>query len=247
MGRPEARWRGWQRRAGTLDVESDKYQVGRTRSLQCDTPLVGSAQHEARASVGLSQQQRLGRLLALNASMIAALFVVGALSRSLGVLAAGGDYLADSTAILLGLLAIRLRDRHGNQRATTYVALVNAAILIVITAVVFVEATRRLLTHSPHVAGLPVLIVSAISASAMVAGAVILGPDASREDLHMRSVLLDTIADGLSSAAVAVVGAVIYLTRRFFWLDAAVAIIIGVVIAVAAGRLLHDVIRTLRK
>lgn len=219
---------------------------GHGAETQPDGLAYRSIRPEDGAGTGLNQQQRLGRLLALNASMITALLVVGVLAHSLGVLAAGGDYLADSTAILLGLFAIRLRDRHGNRQATTYVAFGNAAILVVITTVVFVEAARRLLTHSPHVAGLPVLIVSAVSTLAMVAGAVILGRDAGGEDLHMRSVRLDTIADGLSSAAVAVVGAVIYVTHRYFWLDAAVAIIIGVVIAVAASRLLRDVIRALR-
>jgi divalent metal cation (Fe/Co/Zn/Cd) transporter len=57
----------------------------------------------------------------------------------------------------------------------------------------------------------------------------------------MRSVLLDTLSD--AAAAVAVAGGVIALAHRFYWLDAALAAVIGVVIGVAAARLLNDAVR----
>lgn len=69
----------------------------------------------------------------------------------------------------------------------------------------------------------------------MVAGALILGADAGSEDLHMRSVLLDTVADALTSAAVAATGAAIYLTHGSYWLDPAVAIIIRLIIGCGAA------------
>ena len=62
----------------------------------------------------------------------------------------------------------------------------------------------------------------------------------------MRSVLLDTLADGGASAAVAIAGGLIALTQRFYWLDPALAAIIAVVIGVAAIRLLVDGITELR-
>jgi len=92
----------------------------------------------------------------------------------------------------------------------------------------------------------PVVIVSVISALVMLAGAAILGFGAGSEDLHMRSVLLDTLSDGAAAAAVAVAGAVIAVTQRFYWLDPTLAAIIAVVIAVAALNLLTDGIRELR-
>ena len=54
----------------------------------------------------LSQRRRLGILLGLNALMIVALVIVGFSAHSLGVLAAGVDYAADSAAILLGIIAV---------------------------------------------------------------------------------------------------------------------------------------------
>lgn len=194
----------------------------------------------------MSQQKRLRYLLALNVAMITGLIIVGLTSHSLGVLAAGGDFIADSFAIGLGLLAVYLRDNHGSRQAPTYVALINGLLLLAITVGVIVTAVSRLLTLNPEVHGLPVLIVSVISTFVMVAGALILGKSAGNEDLHMRSVLLDTLADGLAAAGVAVVGAIIYFTHGLYWLDSLVAIIIGIVIGFGAIRLLNDVVKTLR-
>lgn len=194
-----------------------------------------------------SQRRRLSIVLALNVSMIVGLVVVGLAAHSLGVLAAGGDYVADSAAICLGLLAVTVRDRVGDHsRAPTYVAAVNSLALLVVTVLVVTEAVRRLVHGTHPVQGLPVLIVSAVATAVMLIGVFVLGTDAGEEDLHMRSVLLDTAADGLASAAVAVSGLVIALTGRFYWLDPALAVAIGVVIGYGAIRLLRDARTALR-
>lgn len=195
----------------------------------------------------MTQTRRLSLVLTLNLLMIVGLVVVGLRAQSLGVLAAGGDYVADSAAILLGIIAVGIRDRSGpGSRATHVVALVNGSALLAVTIFVIVAAVRRLAGGTPEVHGLPVLIVSAIATVVMVGGAVILGRDAASEDVHMRSVLLDTVSDALTSAAVAVVGGVIYFAHGLYWLDPTVAIVIGVVIGVGAIGLLRDVVRELR-
>lgn len=133
----------------------------------------------------VTQRRRLTILLALNVSMIVGLIVVGLLSRSMGVLAAGGDYVADSAAILLGIIALTVRERVGpTSRALTYVAAISATALLVVTVFVLVAATRRLLHGTPVIHGLPVLIVSALATGVMVAGVFVLGTGAGREDLH---------------------------------------------------------------
>lgn len=195
-----------------------------------------------------SQRRRLTVLLAMNVAMIIGLVVVGVLTRSLGVLAAGGDYVADSAAILLGIVAVAARQRRGpHSKAPTYVAAVNATALLVVTAFVLIEAVRRLVNGTPEIHGLPVVIVSTIATAVMVAGVFVLGTDAGSEDLHMRSVLVDTVADALASAAVAVSGAVIYVTGRYFWLDSVLSLAIAVLIGTAAVRLLVNVVRALRQ
>lgn len=180
--------------------------------------------------------------------MIAGLLIVGLTSHSLGVLAAGGDYVADSAAIALGLLAIKLRDdRHGHPRATTVVAAINASFLFIVTAFIIVESVHRLSSHTPIIQGLYAMIISIIATIAMVIGAVIIAGDKAEGDLHMRSVLLDTVADGASSAAVAITGGIIYFAKGLYWLDSAVALVIGLVIGFTALKLLRDVIKALRQ
>ena len=195
----------------------------------------------------MSQRRRLLAVLGLNVAMIAVLVVVGLAAGSLAVLGEGADCAADSVGLLLGVLAVTVRDRRGaTSRAPVVVAAVNGIALLVVTGLVLAGAVRRLVVGTPEVHGLPVLIASAVAAGVLGAGALVLGRDAGGEDLHMRSVLLDTVADAVTAAAVAVTGAVILVAPRLAWLDSGVAVLVGGVVAVAAVRLLRDVVRALR-
>jgi cobalt-zinc-cadmium efflux system protein len=195
----------------------------------------------------MTQQKRLSLVLALNLVMITGLVLVGLSSHSLGVLAAGGDFAADSAAIILGILAIQIsKHPHGHPKATTYVAFINALALLTVTTVVIYEGIHRLTSHVPKVEGLPVLIISVIATIFMVVSVFILGKDAGKEDLHMRSVFLDTVSDAVASTAVAVSGAIIYFAKGLYWLDSALAILIGLVIGYQAVKLLRDVLIALR-
>jgi cobalt-zinc-cadmium efflux system protein len=62
----------------------------------------------------------------------------------------------------------------------------------------------------------------------------------------MRSVLLDTIADAVTSAAVAVCGAVILIANGLYWIDSVVALGISAVVGYTALRLIKDVAVALR-
>ncbi len=197
-----------------------------------------------------SQRRRLGVVLALNLSLIAGLIVAGLAAHSISVLAAAGDTAADSVALILGLVAVAIRDRTdgdpSRSKATTFVAIINGAWLLMVTGFVAVTALHRLRAGSPEVHGVPMLVMSAISAVVLLLGAWVLGERAAAEDLHMRSVLLDTLADAAAAGAVALAGTVIAVTGRFYWLDSVVALVIGVVIAAAAVKLLYDGVRALR-
>lgn len=189
-------------------------------------------------------------VLALNLAMILALVGVGLAAGSLAVLSAAGDFAADSVALVLGLIAVVVRDRTvgstGRHPATTVVALVNGAILLIGSVVVLGAAALRLRAGAPPVLGVPVLLVSLTSAVVMALGAVVLGLQSHHEDLHMRSVLLDTVADGAAALAVAVGGAVIAWTHGMFWIDPVLGGLIAVLVAVSAVRLIADAVRDLR-
>src|SRR5579862_4844029 len=194
----------------------------------------------------VTKDARLTLVLLANVAMVVALVVVGLASRSLGVLAAGGDYLGDAAGVALSLVALRVsRRRRGDQRALSYAALANATLLLAVTAVVIAEALRRLIAGAPHIEGLPVIVVSTIAGAVMAACALVIGT-VERDDVNMRSVMLDTLADGASAAGVAVSGAVILAAHGVYWLDSGVALAIAVIIAYHAIKLIRDVLERLR-
>ncbi|HWS46595.1 MAG TPA: cation diffusion facilitator family transporter, partial [Acidimicrobiia bacterium] len=181
----------------------------------------------------MSKSARLGVVLGLNLSLIAALVIVGVAAHSLGVIAEGIDYLADAAAIVISLIAIRLaripptpRHPRGYPKATMIAALVNAGWLLALAILVAAGSMRRLVAGAGHVHGLAVLIISSVAALVMLLGAFILRGDGDDTDLNMRAVLLDTAADAAAAAGVAIVGAIIYIAQGAYWLDPLAALAI---------------------
>lgn len=197
-----------------------------------------------------SQRRRISIVLALNAALIVGLVVAGLAANSVSLLAAAGDTVGDCVGLVLGLIAIALRDRDPDhphaQRPIAVAALVNATLLLLVTIGVGVESVLRLAEGSPEVDGLPVVIASVVTVVVMLAGAAVLGLSAAREDLHMRSVLIDAFADAAAAAGVAIAGAVILVTGGWFWLDPVLALVISAVVAVAAVRLGVKAVSALR-
>ncbi|MHB1987241.1 MAG: cation diffusion facilitator family transporter [Acidimicrobiales bacterium] len=199
----------------------------------------------------MTRSSRLLIVLVLNLALVVGLIAVGISAHSLGVLAAGVDYLADAAAIGVALLAIRMtRQSRGHSRANAVAALVNGGWLAVLSILIIASATDRLISGTPAVHGLPVLVASSIAAVVMAVAALILRGDDdgdSDEALSLRAVLLDTAADAAAAAGVAISGAIIFVTRRFDWLDPAVALVIAVVIGYHTLRLLNSVLTAVRR
>ena len=194
----------------------------------------------------MSQEKRLSLVLVVNLTMIAGLIVVGLSSHSLGVLAAGGDYLADAAAIGISLLALWL-SRHPTRfrKATSWAALINVVFLLIVTLIVIIEAIRRLSDQTYQIDALPVIIVSMIAAIVMVVSAFILDGDEQDDDLNMQSVLLDTLADAAAATSVAIAGGIILTLHGFYWLDPVVALGVSIIIIYHALKLLRRVITEL--
>jgi cation diffusion facilitator family transporter len=215
----------------------------------------------------VSRTARLWTVLAANLALVVGLVVVGSTAHSVGVWAEGADYLADAAAIGVSLLAIHLSRRTSSRRpggfprATRYAAAVNAGWLLVLCLLVVAGAVDRLVRGVREVHGLPVLVVSGVAAVVMLGGALLLGGDVDDDDdrdadaghdadegeeLNVRAVLLDTAADAAAATGVAAAGAVIFATGRLYWLDPAVALVIAVVVAWHAVRLLRRIRAALR-
>jgi len=192
----------------------------------------------------VTRARRLGLVLAVNLAMVVSLLLVGLLAHSLGVLAAGADYLGDALGAGLSLLALRRARRDDRSRASSGAALANASFLLVVTLVVGAEGVRRFIEGAPAVHGVPVIVVSVIAAGAMIACAIILGD--VEGDLSMESVMLDTVADAAAAVGVAVSGTVILVAHGLYWLDSLVALVIAAVVAYHALRLMRRAGRALR-
>lgn len=206
----------------------------------------------------MSRRQRLVVVLVLNLALVAGLVTVGVTAHSLAVLAEGTDYLLDAAGVGVALLALHLAARPasrarpgGYPHATSIAALINAGWLLVLELLVAGAAIDRLVTGTPQVHGLPVLVVSGIAALVMTAGALVLHGDTDDDgtqerDLSVAAVLLDTVADAAAAAGVAAAGAIILATGGWYWLDPAAALAIAVVVAYHALALLRNVRRRLR-
>jgi cobalt-zinc-cadmium efflux system protein len=199
----------------------------------------------------VSRVQRLAVVLLLNLGLVTALVLVGLAAHSLAVLAAGADYLADAAAIGVSLLAIWLAARPGGYpNATNIAALVNAGWLLILNVGIAVAAIQHLAAGAHRVEGLPVLVVSAIAAAVMLAGALVLGSDADGddggEDLNVKAVLLDTAADAAAAAGVAASGAIILGVGGWYWLDPATALVIAVIVGYHALKLTRKITAALR-
>ena len=208
----------------------------------------------------MSRAQRLFVVLVLNLALVAGLVAVGVTAHSLAVFAEGSDYLLDAAGVGVALLAIRLSARpasrarpQGYPNATSFAALINGGWLLVLELLVAGAAVDRLITGTPQVDGLPVLVVSGIAALMMTGGALILHGDADdgeggaeERDLSVAAVLLDTLADAAAAAGVAAAGGIILATGGWYWLDPAVALAVAVVVAYHALMLILKVLGRLR-
>ena len=185
----------------------------------------------------MSRSRRLSVVLLLNLALVAGLIVVGVAAHSLAVFAEGGDYLLDAAGVGVALLA-----------ANRVAALINAGWLLALQLLVAAAAAYRLITGTPEVDGLAVLVVSGVAAVVMAIAALVLSGgtdddgDGQREDLSVKAVLLDTVADSAAAAGVAITGGVILAMRGWYWLDPAVALVIAVVVAYHAVRLIRKVL-----
>jgi cobalt-zinc-cadmium efflux system protein len=193
----------------------------------------------------VSRSSRLAIALGLNVTLVVAQVTFGLAAHSLGLLSDAGHNLTDVAAVLISIVAVRYARRgpttarsYGFHRSTILAALANSAAIVAVTLAIIYEAVRRF-SHPGHVRGGLVVIV-ALVAFALNAGAGLALHEHGRHDLNMRAALLHMAGDALASLGVAVAGAVILITGRFMWLDPAVSVGIALLIAVEAYRLVRQ-------
>jgi len=184
--------------------------------------------------------------LVLTLTFAAVEFVVGWWGGSLALMADAGHMLTDSTALGLAAVAAwistRPADRNhswGHGRAEIIAALINGAAMLVLVAVIAVNAFDRFQNPVP-VRGLAVMAVAAVGLLINLAVLKVLhgGQEPGHENINVRGAILHVLGDLLGSVAALASGAVIWATG---WtpIDPILSLLICALILVAALRLMR--------
>jgi cobalt-zinc-cadmium efflux system protein len=158
----------------------------------------------------------------------------GLLSGSLALLSDALHNLSDTFATFIAYLATLIGRREANQKKTygykrleILAALINAVILIVMSAFLIREAWFRLQEPAP-VNSMIMLVVGMIGLLANLYAVLILRKDASRS-INVKAAYVHLIADSLSSVVV-ILGSVMIRIFQVDWLDPLITVLISIYI-----------------
>jgi cobalt-zinc-cadmium efflux system protein len=196
---------------------------------------------------GASAEADRGRLwiaLALILGLMAGEVIAGIVANSLALLSDAAHMLTDAAAIGLSLLALRLSRRppggamtFGLKRVEILSAQVNGVTLLVLAAVIGIEAVRRLI-DPPSVEGGLVLFVALagiainLSATAVLAGA-------NRESLNVEGSYQHILTDLYAFIGTAI-AAILIITTGFERADPIVSVLVAGLMLRSAYSLLRD-------
>ncbi|MGC4112299.1 MAG: cation diffusion facilitator family transporter [Nocardioides sp.] len=183
----------------------------------------------------------LGLLVAFMVGEVVAAFLAG----SLALLSDAGHMLSDAGALGAALWAMHLATRpessrwtFGLKRAEILSAAANGVTLLVVAAVVLVEAVRRLVTGDADVAGAPVIVVALVGCVVNVAVAWLIAK-ADRSSLNVEGAYQHILTDLYGFAATVVAGVVIVSTG-WAQADAVASLVVVALMARASWGLLRD-------
>jgi cobalt-zinc-cadmium efflux system protein len=165
--------------------------------------------------------------------------IVALVSGSLALLSDAGHMLTDAASIAVALWAMGLAARpavgawtYGLKRAEILSALGNGVTMLVIAAVVAVEAIRRLVDSHPEVQGGPVLVVALVGIVVNIAATWLLAK-ANRSSLNVEGAYQHILTDLYGFIGTAIAATIILTTG---WMKAdAIASLIVVALMIHAG------------
>src|SRR5579875_431500 len=151
---------------------------------------------------------------------------------SIALLADAGHILTDVVAAVMGLAAVTLARRgspapartYGWHRAEVFTAVVNAALLVGVSAYIAYQAFRRL-TDTPDVPGVPMIVVALAGLATNVVVAVLLRSHAG-QSLAVRGAYLEVVADTVGTLGVLVAG-LVTVTTHWAYADVVVAVLVA--------------------
>ncbi len=193
-----------------------------------------SHQHSSGHSHLHSTGFRLLLTMVLNFVITLAEMIGGVLSGSLSLLSDALHNFSDGISVLLSYLALKLKEREhsyrhtfGLKRAEILAAVINSAVLLLISGYLFYHAFRRFATPT-EITGSLMSVVAGIGLLANVLGTVLLHRD-SRHSLNIKSAYLHLLSDAISSVGV-LLGGLAIIFWKVYWVDPALTILINLYI-----------------
>jgi cobalt-zinc-cadmium efflux system protein len=191
-----------------------------------------------------TDRSRLWIALALIVGLMAGEVVAGIVANSLALLSDAAHMLTDAAAIGLALLALRLSRRppggamtFGLKRVEILSAQVNGVTLLVLAAVIGIEAVRRLIDPPSVEAGLVLFVALAGIAINLIATAVLSG--ANRKSLNVEGSYQHILTDLYAFIGTAV-AAILILTTGFERADPIASVLVATLMLRSALGLLRD-------
>jgi cobalt-zinc-cadmium efflux system protein len=193
--------------------------------------------HVHASSTG-NMQRVLRFSLAATLAYVLLTLLAGLRAHSLALISEAGHNASDALALVLSFVAVHFQTRpatdkktFGYQRAGVLAAFLNALTLILISVWIGFEAVHRF-TEPTTVQPRIMMLVAA--AGVVMNGVIALLLWRVSHDVNMRSVFVHMLGDTLSTAAVIVGGAAIFLTGRtghpWLWIDPALSLAIAALI-----------------
>jgi cobalt-zinc-cadmium efflux system protein len=181
--------------------------------------------------------------IGLNVAFVLVEVIAGFIYNSMALLTDAGHNLSDVASLVLSLVAFWMAKKkssaiytYGYKKTTVLAALVNAVVLLIAIGILGYEAFVRLFKPQP-VEGNVIAWVAAIGIIINSVSAYLFFRQ--RQELNSKAAYLHLLADALVSFGVVIAGVIISYTH-LFWIDAAIGLVIMVVIVVSTWGLLRD-------
>jgi cobalt-zinc-cadmium efflux system protein len=204
--------------------------------------------HRHPGPTGGTPDRSLRLALTLTIAIVAVQLAGGIWSHSLALLADAGHVASDVLALALAWFAAVQSRRPADERRTfgyhrvgILAAMANSVALVVVVAVIGLEAVRRLLNPQPVSGGVVVATaLVAIAVNSYIAWSL---KDAGH-DLNLRAALLHVLGDLASAAGVVAAGLVILLTG-WLYADPLISMVICALILLGALRIARESLHVL--
>jgi cobalt-zinc-cadmium efflux system protein len=173
----------------------------------------------------------------------------GILSNSLALLSDAGHVFADLVALTLSWYGVRQAARPSSSRMTfgyhrvgVIIAIVNAVSILAIAGIILFEAYQRFY-QQPEINSVMMLVIAIIGLAANIFVASWLHREQA-ESLNIKSAFWHAVGDALASVGV-IAGAIIIMLTNLYWVDAAVSVLISLIIIFAAWGIFREGTRIL--